>query len=157
MLSFERDGRRFNHRVVGVALHEGRVLLHRAEHDDFWALPGGRVEFMEPSAEALHREMQEELGVEVQVERLLWVLENFFVYRATEFHEVGLYYLMRLPPASPLLRVEGDFYGTEGDLTLIFRWFPLDTLETLPLYPTFLRDALLALPEQIIHLVHRDA
>jgi hypothetical protein len=33
----------FRVRVAGVAVHDGRVLFHRAAHDDFWALPGGRV------------------------------------------------------------------------------------------------------------------
>ena len=40
----------------------GRILLHRADYEDFWSLPGGRVEMLEDSREALRREMLEELG-----------------------------------------------------------------------------------------------
>ncbi|MDQ4075949.1 MAG: NUDIX hydrolase [Chloroflexota bacterium] len=156
MITFERNGKRFNHRAVGVLLHEERVLLHRAEWDDFWALPGGRVELLEPSAETLKREMHEELSVDIRVERLLWVLENFFEYQGEQFHELGLYYLISLPPDCPLLQREGPFPGDEQGVPLIFHWFPLDLLPDIILYPTFLRHALSSLPDHPLHLVHTD-
>ena len=68
MVTFEKGDIRFNYRVVGIVFNKTHVLLHRAEEDNFWALPGGRVELLEPSKDALKREMQEELGVEVRVE-----------------------------------------------------------------------------------------
>ncbi len=46
--------------------------------DDYWAMPGGRAEIGETSARTIVREMQEELGCEVEVERLLWTVENFY-------------------------------------------------------------------------------
>ena len=49
MITFEKDYNKFNFRTVGVIIHDGKVLVHRAEKDDFWALPGGRVEFQETS------------------------------------------------------------------------------------------------------------
>jgi len=74
-----RDGETiFLCRVAGVAVVDDRVLLHRSEHDDFWALPGGRLEVGETMTEALRREMREEVEVDVEVGRLLWVIENFF-------------------------------------------------------------------------------
>jgi ADP-ribose pyrophosphatase YjhB (NUDIX family) len=76
MIDFRREGRGFGVRVSGVAMHRGLVLLSRAEKDNFWSLPGGRCEMMEPSGNALRREMREELGCDVQVERLLWTAET---------------------------------------------------------------------------------
>ena len=40
LLEFETEGGVFVYRVVGVAIDGGRVLIHRAERDAFWALPG---------------------------------------------------------------------------------------------------------------------
>ncbi len=137
---------RFNLRTAGVAVHEGRVLIHRSDLDPFWSLPGGRIELREPSTAALKREMVEELGVEVTVGRLLWVAEYFFTYGDTDYHEFAFYFSMQLPAGSPLLSREGEFRGQEKTLGLRFRWQPLDRLGEVPLLPRFLREKLIALP-----------
>ncbi|USG99651.1 NUDIX hydrolase [Thermococcus argininiproducens] len=156
MVTFEKGDMRFNYRVVGIIFNKNYVLLHRAEKDDFWALPGGRVELLEPSKDALKREMQEELNVEVRVDRLIWVVETFFKDGETLFHEMGLYYLVELPKDCSLCR-ERQFLGKEHleeekEIRLIFKWFSLDELEALPLYPGFLRKALKELPETTHHI-----
>ena len=78
MISFDIDGAKFNYRVGGVVVHGNQVLLQYTEFDPFWVIPGGRVEIMEPAADAVKREIAEELDVAVAVERLLWTVENFF-------------------------------------------------------------------------------
>lgn len=92
MIAFEEGEVRFHYRVVGIALNGNRVLLHRAENDDFWTLPGGRVELLEPAHDVLKREMREELEIEIHVERLVWVVENFFQY-AGKSARVGALFL----------------------------------------------------------------
>ena len=98
MISLETSAGSFNVRTVGVAIQDEQVLLHRAAHDTWWALPGGRVELHESSADALVREMREEMGVEVEPRRLLWVLERFFV-SSRRHHSIQFYYLMQVPEA----------------------------------------------------------
>jgi ADP-ribose pyrophosphatase YjhB (NUDIX family) len=131
---------RFHYRVAGVATHKGRVLLHRSEIDDFWSLPGGRARLLEPAAGVLRREMRKELGAEVQVVRLLWVVENFFWERGKPHHELGLYFLMSLEPGSRLYSHDGPFPGDEEGLALEFQWYPQEekVLAQLPVYPAFL-------------------
>src|SRR6266571_6701951 len=102
MISFGQDGKRFNLRAAAVFVEDDRVLLHRAEYEDFWSLPGGRVEMLELAAEGLRREMREELGEEVSVGRLLWVAENSFAFQGVAYHEMGLYFLACHPETSPL-------------------------------------------------------
>ena len=156
MVTFEKWGMRFNYRVVGIIFNKNYVLLHRAEKDNFWALPGGRVELLEPSKDALKREMQEELGVEVRVDKLIWIVETFFKDGGTLFHEMGLYYLVELPKNCSLYR-KRQFLGKERleeekEIRLIFEWFSLNELEALPLYPRFLRKALRDLPQTTQHI-----
>jgi 8-oxo-dGTP pyrophosphatase MutT (NUDIX family) len=156
MITYQEGKRQFNYRIVGVALSEGRVLLHRSEHENFWSLPGGRAEMLEPARETLRREMREELGIQVEVERLLWVVENFFDYAGKSYHELALYFLMTLPNESLWTNRREPFFGTENGIRLIFKWQPLDELPSVPLYPTFLRQGLQTIPDTITHVVHRD-
>lgn len=156
MISFHVDGLRFYFRSAAIIIDDGHVLLHRAPHQDYWSLPGGRVEVGEASAATIARELIEELGpqVDARVERLLWVVENFFRLEGEPCHTVGMFYLVTLGQSSIYLAKERPFKGVEAahpahegeDIRLIFQWFPLDSLADVPLYPTFLRERLVNLP-----------
>jgi ADP-ribose pyrophosphatase YjhB (NUDIX family) len=152
MIVFDQGRLRFNYRIAGVAIHKGRVLVHRGEQDDFWALPGGRGEFMERATDTLRREMHEEIDVVVGIGRLLWVVEDFFEFQERSFHELALYFLMTLPMDCPLL-AQDRFYGVEERNRLIFEWHNLDELPALKLYPAFLRTGLQKLPQTPRHVV----
>lgn len=155
-ISFRKNDVRFNLRVAGVALHRGRVLLHRALSDDFWALPGGRVSAMEASPLALRREMEEELHTGVSVGRLLFVIENFYLLPEPNYHEIGFYYQFDLPPDCPLLAQE-TFEGAEDDgMKLIFRWFPQVSIPGLDVRPVVLREALANLPKGVQHFINDE-
>ncbi len=78
MITFDADRARFNYRIVAIIRHDDHVLLCQEEGQDFWFMPGGRAELLEPSTETVVREIREELGVEAHVERLVWIVENFF-------------------------------------------------------------------------------
>ena len=52
---------------------QGRVLLQRRADNGLWALPGGAVDPNESVSEAVHREVLEETGLEIRVERLVGV------------------------------------------------------------------------------------
>ena len=153
MISFETPVGRFNYRVAGVALAEDRVLLHQRAGDDFWTLPGGRPEPMEPAGDALRREMREELGVTVTVGRLLWLVENFFTFEGVRHHELLLCFEMACPSLAGAL---ADIEGAEGNRPLLFRWCPVDALQALPVRPGFLAPALRNLPRAPEHLVYED-
>lgn len=160
MIEFTAGSVRFNYRVAGICIRDDHVLLHREVTYDIWALPGGRLHLLEPSPDALRREMDEEMQLAVTVGRLIWVVENFFqnddFAAGVRFHEIGLYYEMSLPSAAGEDDVHADFMGHEGDVPIIFRWFPVDRLSDVALYPAFLRSALVDLPDRPVHVIHRD-
>lgn len=164
---FRDEDTLFLFRVGGVAVDRGRVLLHRSEFDDFWAIPGGRIGVGETSGDALAREMREEIGADVGVGRLLWVVENFFrfapldgpptVSERIDHHELGLYLEMQLPP--DLTESDGftgtELTGTPDEFALEFRWFPQSALDQIDLRPRPLRRALSQpLPSGAIRLVN---
>ena len=157
------------YRVAVVALDGDRVLLHRAEGDDFWALPGGRVQAGETAQEAILREVAEEIGVhEVTVGRLLFVVENFFEHwpldggpgddESIAHHELGLYLEVTLPRS---IAEQATFEGIEesgpAPLRLEFAWFELNALHSVDLRPAVVRDALAhGIPDVPAMLLSRD-
>jgi ADP-ribose pyrophosphatase YjhB (NUDIX family) len=154
-ISITDSDNRFTYRVVSVIIDDGYILLQTAEMDDFWALPGGRCELSESSIDALKREMKEELETEVKIERLIWIVENFFNYQDKHCQEMGLYFLTTLPENSHLHEKDKTYQAKENDYELIMRWFKLDELNDIILYPEFLRESLNAIPESIEHIIHR--
>ncbi|WP_067600174.1 NUDIX hydrolase [Nocardiopsis listeri] len=60
--------------VTAVVLDQEKVLLHRRSDDGRWATPGGILEPGEQPAPAVVREVWEETGVHIEVERLVTVI-----------------------------------------------------------------------------------
>lgn len=156
-------GRLFRVRAAGVAVHEGRVLVHREEQPSPWtnsALPGGGVELGESSDAAVVREFREELGVDVRVGRLLWVADNRFVHEGERWHEIGFYWEVVVDAALAALgpgpTIDTDlFLGRE--FRLHWAWHPLDRLAEIEMKPSFLVEGLRDPPRATRFLVHSDA
>jgi ADP-ribose pyrophosphatase YjhB (NUDIX family) len=141
----------FNYRVAGVIIENGHVLLHKQVSDEHWALPGGRVKVLEDSVAGVKREFLEELGVDVEVENLLWVTENFFTYNNSNFHELGLYFQVS---SEKMMNHNEGFYGLEGE-RLLYKWVPINKLDEITLYPEFLKTSLKNLPPSTQHIIIR--
>lgn len=65
-------------RVAGLLVREGSILMVEQGRGEerYWLLPGGGVQFGETLSDALRRELQEELGLRVGVQRLLAIVES---------------------------------------------------------------------------------
>lgn len=146
---------RFGIRATGVIVDRGRVLGHRtvdAATPNWWALPGGGPLLQEPTAEAVVRELHEELGVDAVAIRLLWVIEHFF----GTHHGIDFVHLVEVPREWTYRDV--DEFVSEGEEEygrLLQRWLPLDEEGLAQLYPECLRTLLVEpLPETPGHVVH---
>lgn len=156
MPDFATDSARFNLRVAGVCIEAGKVLLHSEDRIDFWVLPGGRPLLGEIAADALRREMREEIAADVEVGRLLWVVENLFTFEGEAFHEIGFYFTMSPPSGLTVQDGVASFTGYEGDIPLRYRWIALEELAAVRVLPAFLPSALTRLPETPRHVIQRD-
>ena len=150
------EGWRFQPRVVGVCVWRDHVLLQAALDGAFWVLPGGRLQPLELTADALIRTMRWEIAQQVTVQRLLWVMEYVTRIAGRAVHELGFYYTIDLPANSPFLDLTRDHIGSERGHDLLLRWFPIGDLTDLAILPVFLRTALAQMPDSPQHIVLVD-
>ena len=155
MITYEQNNLGFNVRTIAIIFNGDKVLLQTVEGDGHWLLPGGRAELLEPAVDGIRREMREELDVEIEVERLVWVVENFFENSGKSVHQIAFFFLATLPPGCHLCEMTGPFEGSESNVTIIFQWIPLRELSETILYPSFLCEALKSLPDGTQYIVHR--
>lgn len=157
MLSFVVDNLKFNYRVAAIIINKGKVLFQRSENQDFWFLPGGRVEFLETAEESLKREMVEEYNLTIEQCRLYTLVENFFELNGTSYHEIGLFFTAVIPEDHPITDHSEEFISLEEGF--FHKWIPLAELITHIIYPEFLREKLLELSlnpvNNIAHIINR--
>ncbi|NNF59666.1 MAG: NUDIX domain-containing protein [Rhodothermaceae bacterium] len=145
LLRLQRAIRAFDGRLrvrVGGLLFDDEVIsssgLVLVEHEGlwseepFWTPPGGGVEFGEALDEALRREVLEEVGLNVEVGPLRYVLD----FVRMPLHAISFYFEVQAPAGLPPTLHPG--YDPEhGDDQLIrdVRLVPFEQLPTLNLYP----------------------
>jgi len=149
------DASAFKVRAAALIVRDGRVLLNRLRGDDTWMLPGGTGEFGETAVETLRRELREELGVDAEVGRLLWVVEHFFDLNGRRWHQLLFVHQVALPDDRRVLTDE-TFETPSAEGTDRFRWTQFAELRALRLVPGFLVDEAADPPREPRHLVHVD-
>lgn len=91
----EQFGNRLRVRVCGLCIENGEILLvnhHSLNEDgDFWGPPGGGMDFGSSAEENLKREFLEETGIDVEVEKFLFVHE----YLSPPLHAVELIFKVK--------------------------------------------------------------
>ena len=151
--SFERCNERFNYRVGAIIIEDGCVLLVTNESADYYYSVGGRVHMGETAYHAVLREVKEETGVDYEVDRQVFVHENFFtepcgVNKGKKFHEIAMFYLMK-PQGKKLKFADGECIDGKEWL----EWVPIEKLKTMRVYPSFLASRINSLPTSIESIV----
>lgn len=92
--------------------------------ETFFRLLGGAIDFGEKGAEAVRRELREELGVESEVKAYVTTLENVFAFEGEQGHEIVLVYECSLHDDSLYARDEWETQETTpyGIVTHKFVW-----------------------------------
>lgn len=154
-LTFHTEKGRFNYRVGAVIIQDGKILLMKNSMAPYYYTVGGRVQYDETTEEAVRREVWEELGIKMEIDRPLFLHENFFedAYSGGHFHEIAVYYLMKDTPA--LSRIECRSV-TELGVNESIHWIPLDQLEQIEALPKSIFDQINNLPSSLKLIVERN-
>lgn len=117
---------------------DDRMLLVKQRHEghDIWMVPGGAIEDDESAAEAAVRETREETGIEVEVEGLLWHVEEVSE-RGQRFVN---FFLCRMAGGELTLGSDPEFDGEHQVLREV-RFMSRDEMKDVHrIYPEYLRD-----------------
>lgn len=124
--------RRLRVAAYAVCFKGDRLLLARYVSPGgakrHWTLPGGKVEHAEDPYDAVVREVAEETGYHVEVEKLLGVDSRSpkisgGLRGSVEQHNVGIFYRVRI--------VGGELRNETGGSTDLADWIPLERVSTL--------------------------
>ncbi len=110
--------------VSAIVLHDGRLLLQQRADNRRWGLPGGAVEVGETVSAAIVREVREETGLDVGVDRLVGVYSDPRV-QVVRYPDGRVWHYVNLCFACTL--AGGTTCAAPGE-TLAVDWFAPDAL-----------------------------
>ena len=130
-----------NIRVGAIIMKDGKFLMAGNKRQDYLYSVGGRVQFGETAEQAVVREVMEETGVRMEVDRLGFVCENYFIgdsgyNKDKPVYELAFYYYMKTPEG---FEPTSDIF-MEGDDEEFLAWITPD--EPRKYYPEFFREEL---------------
>jgi len=121
-----------NSLVVGgsavVVDGKGRILLQRRSDSGNWALPGGAMDIGETFAESVIREVKEETGFDVRVERIVGIYSDPGHVFAYDDGEVRQEFNICLAAT-----IVGGELAVSSESTDV-RFFPLDEVQGLTMH-----------------------
>jgi 8-oxo-dGTP diphosphatase len=102
------------------------VLRKKQPEAGQWSIPGGAVEWFEKSTDAIRRECMEEVGLAVEIVKLLTVVDH--IVPEDDSHWVSVEYLVDI--------VSGEAGNYSSRENADVKWFPLDALPSPLTQPT---------------------
>lgn len=141
-----------NIRAGAIIMKDGKVLMIGNKRTPYLYSVGGRIKMGETAEEAVVREVFEETGVKMQVERLGFVHENYFCGDSAHnfgkmIYEISFFFYMKVPDDfSPVC----ESFTDDGNEEFLIWVSPNDDVK---IYPEFFRTELRKTSVGIRHIV----
>ena len=109
--------------VAGVIKREGLILIGKRCIDDsyggLWEFPGGKIEEGETDSQCLEREIQEELGLDSEIGKLIHVNQPSPTFQLSVYHA-------RIADGEPELREHDEFRWVTAAQLYEYKMLPAD-------------------------------
>lgn len=142
----QSETKSFGVRSSALIVRDEMIYLAKSPEGEYYTI-GGAIQFGEPTEDAVKREIKEEVGIDVKVERLAFVVENHFRLKARDFHQIEFHYLVT-PLSEPNEQMEESGHCRNCE------WVSLTALDSINLEPSFLKTALQDLNRPIQHFIN---
>lgn len=140
-LTINVEDYKLNVRAAGVIIHNNKVLAHKNINSDHYALIGGRVAIGDDSEKTVKREIQEELGKEIEITGYVATVENFFEMKDAKYHEILFIHRAEFKNEEDK-KIEYTLKNIEGKDYLQYEWLDLGKIEEYPLLPEAVKEVL---------------
>lgn len=135
----------FRLRACAIIIKDNQVLMAKNDKVSYYYAVGGAVKINESIEEAVKREVLEETGLNLEIDRLLYIHQNFIHFEGKKFHEVAFYFLMKKSDLSGLKSESYSFEGAKEEMVFI----PIDEYHQYDAYPRFFREELKQLKQEV--------
>lgn len=153
-LSLDIEEYRLNIRTAGAIIHNNKILVHRDINKDHCCLPGGRIEIGETSEQTIKREIQEELGKEIEILKYMTTIENFFEMENKKYHEIYFLYKVEFLNEEDQ-KIDYTMRNVEGKEYLRYEWIDLKEIDKYNLLPICLKN-ILKEEQYPVHIINDD-
>lgn len=137
------QGTNFVCRSCAVVINGNKILFQKRKNDKFWALPGGKIEVLETTKEAIARELKEELDIEnFVVGDVISVTENFFEWDGNKVHQYIFTHKVTFDDTKYNNAV-GEFAGAEKEKDVVFKWIEKEELVNTPIKPDYVVEQIM--------------
>lgn len=153
-LTIEVEDYKLNVRAAGIIIHNNKVLTHRNLNSNHYTFIGGRVEIGEDSASTVKREIEEEVGKEVEIIEHGGVIENFFEMQGTKYHEMLFMHRAEFVDEEDQ-KIEYTLKNREGKDYLQYEWIDIDHLDDYPVKPSIIKE-ILKQGKFPVHMINKD-
>lgn len=117
--------------LVVIRSRNKYLLTHRVSNDeedqnfkDHWQIPGGGQEFMEKLEDAARREAKEELGLDIEIQK---IIPKVFDAIRNDWHGLLHCFICKIIDKNQKISL-----NEEADR---FAWFTVDEIKNLPAFP----------------------
>ena len=140
------DNQVFGFRATALIIKDGKIFLTKDSKGRYYTI-GGAIAVNEVAADAVVREVKEELGVDSCVNKLAFVVENQFTHGSIAFHNIEFHFIV-----DPIGTLSDEMI--EGKSKKPCEWIEIDNLVNIDVVPAFLARELPNWDGQVKHIMN---
>lgn len=122
-------------RSAAIIIKDNKILTAKNINNPCFYLVGGEIELNESSEKAIIREIFEETGLTLAIDRLAIIQERFYKANRRINHEIVFFYYMKIPFD---LVIPDNSFTDQGDKETL-HWLPIDKLSQYNIVPEFIK------------------